>query len=229
MIDNIKTTITYILSVVILSFAFLSVGFLSNSTPASALDPGCYTELPSGETQPRDCATDEQNDAVAGGQCVIFGPTGATITTCPANSTASPSGGSSANPGSGSVDGSGNLVPVNFGGTEDPDFEPGKQCGAPAESAVITSINFGCKGHLLTEINPVVDIAFAIFRVLSSGVGIIVIASVVVAGIQYTVARGNPQAIEASMKRISSSFIALFVYIFMFAIANFLVPGGMFL
>ena len=40
-------------------------------------------------------------------------------------------------------------------------------------------------------------------------------------------ARGNPQASQESIKRISNALIALLIYVFLYAIANFLVPGGM--
>ncbi len=101
------------------------------------------------------------------------------------------------------------------------------KCGSGSK-VVDVSFNFGCLGPGHGELNPITDIAFAIFRFLSAGVGLIVIGSVIVAGIQYTASRGNPQAIEASIKRISNAIIGLLIYVFMFAIANFLVPGGMF-
>lgn len=121
------------------------------------------------------------------------------------------------------------LQPFNPGGTE------GKfQCGKGEGNEVKVSFDFGCIGGDNTKftgenLSPIVDIAFAIFRFLSAGVGLVVIGSIIVAGIQYSASRGDPQATTASIKRISNSLIALLIYIFMFAIANFLVPGGMFI
>lgn len=104
------------------------------------------------------------------------------------------------------------------------------QCGK-GRKAVKVGFNFGCRGEDYPEdnLNPIVDIALAIFRFLSVGVGIVVIGSIVVAGIQYSASRGNPQSTQAAINRVGSSFIALLIYLFSFAIANFLVPGGMFL
>ncbi len=103
--------------------------------------------------------------------------------------------------------------------------------------SVKVSFDFGCRGESYTcpaanptcSLNPIIDVLFAIFRVASAGVGIVVIGSIIIAGIQYAASRGNPQSTEAAIKRISNALIGLLVYIFMFAIANFIVPGGMFL
>ncbi len=97
------------------------------------------------------------------------------------------------------------------------------QCGGGSGySAVPTSINFGCsqKG------NPITDLLFAVIRFLSAGVGLVIIASVIVGGIQYIVARGDPNGTQAAVKRLISSTIALLVFIFAYAILNYVVPGG---
>ena len=112
-------------------------------------------------------------------------------------------------------------------------IEEGKyQCGT-GENKVTTGLNLGCKGQAIEasgeDINPILDMAFAFFRFLSAGVGLIVVGSIIYAGIQYTASRGNPQSTEAAIKRVISSVTALILYIFIFAIANFLVPGGLFI
>ncbi len=91
------------------------------------------------------------------------------------------------------------------------------QCGS-----VTTSINFGCSGGG----TPALALLFAVIRFLSAGVGLVVIASVVFAGIQYSLAGSDPQTVTKAKKRITNSIIALIVYIFAFAIINYLVPGG---
>jgi hypothetical protein len=118
----------------------------------------------------------------------------------------------------------------NFGVAIDSGGAPGKyQCGKGTK-AVKTGFNFGCRGvnYGGAELNPIVDIAFSIFRFLSVGVGLVVIGSVIVAGIQYSLARDNPQMTSAALKRILNSAAALLMYIFMYALANFLIPGGLF-
>ncbi|NDC94863.1 hypothetical protein EB118_12870 [bacterium] len=104
------------------------------------------------------------------------------------------------------------------------------QCGKGLD-AVQVGIDFGCRGEDYPgrAFNPIYDIAFAIFRFLSVGVGMVVIGSIIFAGVQYSASRGNPQATQAAIKRITGAISALVIYMFIFAIANFLIPGGMFL
>lgn len=103
------------------------------------------------------------------------------------------------------------------------------QCGK-GPKAIKVGFNFGCRGEEAPgDMNPIVDIMLAIFRFLSTGVGIVVIGSVVVAGIQYTMSRGDPQTTAAAINRVTSAVGALILYLFIFAIANFIIPGGMFL
>lgn len=71
---------------------------------------------------------------------------------------------------------------------------------------------------------PVVDV----INFMSFGVGIIVVGMIIVGGIQYTTSGGVPQKIEAARKRITNAVIALVLYIFMFAILQWLIPGGLF-
>ena len=94
-------------------------------------------------------------------------------------------------------------------------------CGT-ISGGVHTNINFGCTGKIK---NPIVDLAFAVVRFLSNGVGIVVVGSVVYAGIQYTMARDDPSAVSAARNRIRSSLSALLIFIFAYAILNYLIPN----
>lgn len=99
--------------------------------------------------------------------------------------------------------------------------EPG--CGK-GDSRITTKFNFGCNG---ADDNPIVDLAFAIIRFLAAGVGVVVVISIILAGIQYSTSEGNPEATMKAKRRIQASLIALVIYIFTFAIVNYLVPGGL--
>lgn len=98
----------------------------------------------------------------------------------------------------------------------------GHPCGAPEQNPVDPVIDLGCKG----QGNPILDIVFAVMRFMSVGAGLIIIGSMVVAGIQYTSSRGDPQATGAAIKRIVSNASALAFFIFAYAILNWLVPNG---
>jgi hypothetical protein len=67
-----------------------------------------------------------------------------------------------------------------------------------------------------------------IVNVLSAGVGIVVIGMIIVGGIQYSIAGNNPQATAAAKQRITNALIALFVFLFIFAFLQWLIPGGLF-
>ncbi len=97
-------------------------------------------------------------------------------------------------------------------------------CGSGA-NAIKTSFNFGCKGVG----NPIVDLAFAFIKFLTYGVGLVLIASIIYAGIMYTSSSGNPENTAAAKKRILNAFIGLIFYLLIFAALQYLVPGGLFI
>lgn len=95
-------------------------------------------------------------------------------------------------------------------------------CGE-GDNEVKTAIDIGCKGLG----NPILDAMFAIIRFLTLGAGLVMIGSMIVAGIQYSASKGDPQATAAALKRIANTFGALLLFIFIYAIANWLVPAGL--
>lgn len=94
-------------------------------------------------------------------------------------------------------------------------------CGG-GSNAVKTSINIGCKGTG----NAIIDAMFAIIRFLSTGVGLVLVASMIWAGIQYTSSRGDPQATSQAIGRIRANIIALLLFIFAYALINYVIPGA---
>lgn len=69
---------------------------------------------------------------------------------------------------------------------------------------------------------------FAIIRALSVGVGLVIVASMIFAGIQYTASRDDPSAVGKAKERVLNNVIALLVYIFAYAILNYVIPRGFF-
>ena len=102
--------------------------------------------------------------------------------------------------------------------------EANNACGDENVAQVKTSFDFGCTG----KGNAIVDLAFAFFRFLTAGVGVMAIASIVLSGIQYSAAQGDPQMTQKALKRISSTVSALFLYMLIYALIEWLVPGGLF-
>ncbi len=107
----------------------------------------------------------------------------------------------------------------------------GYQCGnLPDDNDnVRTKINFGCLGSKAPAgMGPIQDLVFALIRFFSVGVGIAVTLSLIIAGIQYTTAEGNPESSQKAKLRAQQALIGLAIYIFSWSLLQFLIPGGLF-
>lgn len=65
-------------------------------------------------------------------------------------------------------------------------------------------------------------------NLLSGLVGVVVTASIIYGGIQYSTAGSDPQKVSAAKHRIYNSVFALLAFIFMYAFLQYIVPGGVF-
>lgn len=61
---------------------------------------------------------------------------------------------------------------------------------------------------------------------LSGIVAIVIVMMIVVGGIQYSSAGGDPQKVAGAKKRIYNAIFAFMAYIFMFSFLQWVVPGG---
>lgn len=62
---------------------------------------------------------------------------------------------------------------------------------------------------------------------LSAFVGVAVVISIIIGGIQYGSSAGDPQKVTMAKNRIRNSIIALVTFIFLLSLLNFLIPGGL--
>lgn len=65
-----------------------------------------------------------------------------------------------------------------------------------------------------------------VLQLMSSAVGIVIVLMLVIAGIQYISSTGNPSLVGAAKKRIINALTALFLFLFMVTLLQFIVPGG---
>lgn len=79
----------------------------------------------------------------------------------------------------------------------------------------VNASNCGIISYLLTAINA-----------LSALVGIVVVIMIVVGGIQYSASRDSPQMVSAARDRIRNAILGLIAYLFIYALLQYLVPGG---
>lgn len=66
------------------------------------------------------------------------------------------------------------------------------------------------------------------FKWFSIGIGILAVFFLVIAGIQYAAAQDNPQAVSSAKTRINNIVIGIVIYMVMFGLLQWLIPGGAF-
>lgn len=103
-------------------------------------------------------------------------------------------------------------------------FDPQKPCvtntsPSTPDPAAKTCSGGDCSGLITKYVNPAI-------RLLSGLVGVAVTISIVVGGIQYASAGGDPSKVVAARNRIRDAVLALLAYLFMFAFLQWLLPGG---
>lgn len=83
----------------------------------------------------------------------------------------------------------------------------------------------GCSG---AGGDPITRVFVEIFNFIAAGVGILAIAGIIMGGIQYATASGDSSKASQGVNVIVNAVIGLLLFIFMFALINWLVPGGLF-
>ena len=83
-----------------------------------------------------------------------------------------------------------------------------------------TSFNWG------TDCATVNSLLSVIAKTLAGLVGIAVVCGIVWGGMLYSTSNGNASKAQQGISFIINAVIGLLLFIFMFALANFLVPGG---
>lgn len=91
-----------------------------------------------------------------------------------------------------------------------------------------TSIDFNCAASDKPGSNTLTSLALTAVNFLAAGVGIAVVGGIVFGGIRYATANGNASQAQQGVTYIVNSVIGLLLFVFMYAIINFLVPGGLF-
>ena len=99
----------------------------------------------------------------------------------------------------------------------------GFKCGEGPD-AIETRFKLGCK----EKGNAISDMLFALVKFLTVGIGIILVLSIIIAGIQYTTSGGSAEETQKAKDRIMHAMVALVFYLIISAFAQYLVPGGIF-
>ncbi|HSE29101.1 MAG TPA: hypothetical protein VLA77_00770 [Candidatus Saccharimonadales bacterium] len=76
------------------------------------------------------------------------------------------------------------------------------------------------------QTNPIVQVLVAVLALFAGGVGLVVVGGIVWGGFLYMTARGNSSQTQQAITVIINACVGLLLFIFMFAILNFIIPGG---
>ncbi len=76
--------------------------------------------------------------------------------------------------------------------------------------------------------NPIIKLVNWAISIIGGLAGVVIVAVIVVGGIQYATSGANPQAVGAAKGKIINAITALLMLIFMYSFLQWLVPGGIF-
>jgi len=65
-----------------------------------------------------------------------------------------------------------------------------------------------------------------VIKFLSGAVGLVIVLMIVIGGIQYITSAGDPGRVKEAKTRITNAITGLVLFVLMFALLNFLIPGG---
>ena len=108
-----------------------------------------------------------------------------------------------------------------------PIVKPGKCAnGTPGVQVALPFLGSNCIANDPKNGGAIVTYLKTILQVLSGLVGTVIVLMLIVAGIQYMTSYGDPSNIKNAKNRIVNAITALVLFLMMFAILGFLVPGG---
>ena len=98
-----------------------------------------------------------------------------------------------------------------------------QQASAADCQGTSTFFEWGCGSGNILE-----NVLIQAINWMAAGVTIAVIGGIIYGAILYTSSGGNPEQSKKAMGIIRNAFIALIMYFAMWALLNWLVPGGLF-
>ena len=101
------------------------------------------------------------------------------------------------------------------------------KCG-DIETSIIKCDSKYKKDENSVEKNPIWAILIMTIKIMSVGVGILAVGGLVWGGILYASAADRADQVKQAITIITNVVIGLLLFVFLAAIVNFLVPGGVF-
>lgn len=97
----------------------------------------------------------------------------------------------------------------------------------PAYAANCSGVPTTIEVHCGTG-NPIFAYARAIIQFVAGIFGLVAVLMIIIAGFQYMTSAGNPDAIKKAKSRIANVILSIILFALMFAILQYLLPGGVF-
>jgi hypothetical protein len=106
-------------------------------------------------------------------------------------------------------------------------------CKVDGKDGIKTAIGVGGEtcvplGGTTLETNPIMIYLFGFLRILSGLVALATVGGFLWGGVLYITARANAGQVEKAKLVMINATIGLILFIFMYAILNFIIPGGFF-
>lgn len=120
-----------------------------------------------------------------------------------------------------------NNLNSNGDATSDTPIDSSEQLSAEEQKVK----DYNCDGKTTQECidtNPIIEWLNWGINLVAGVVGVGAVLMIIWAGIQYTTARDNAQAVAAAKQKIINVVIGIAAFIFLYAFLNWLVPGGVF-
>lgn len=91
------------------------------------------------------------------------------------------------------------------------------------------SVSDDCSQDNLDKSNcGIVKLLDTAFNLVSGAISLVIIGNIIYAGIQYSMAQGDPSKASKSKDRIRNAVIAFIMYLSLYAFIQWLIPGGVF-
>ena len=107
------------------------------------------------------------------------------------------------------------------------DCGSGDRCCADVSTSIIQCDGSDKNSTDVTK-NPIWNILLQVIDILTGGVGIVAVLGLIWGSIRWSTAGGNPSQVQQARTIITNVVIGIIAYIAMFALLNFLIPGGIF-
>jgi hypothetical protein len=104
-----------------------------------------------------------------------------------------------------------------------PTYAAGNECGDGVKTAIIS-----CDASKGGDLGAVGALLLIVINIMTAGVGVLALAGIIYGAVLYTSAGGNPEQVKKARTIFTNVVIGVIAFGGMFALLNFLIPGGVF-